>query len=122
MAASYLKEAWLRYRDWLEKTAPDVHELLLPPASRATLRLVESNIGQMLPYDVAELWSINNGQRGETPGVAAGFVFLSAEAAIEQWRKWADLRYQLRASQQAALVLPGQLSEAPEACSTYGVG
>lgn len=85
-------KAWGRYQEWLRRQHPTLLDMLRPPASDASLRALEETLGRPLPSELVALWKLNDGQRGEQPGVVAGFQFLPVEAALTEWRKWAELR------------------------------
>jgi cell wall assembly regulator SMI1 len=84
---------WTAFVDWARSEAPGLVGMLRPPAAAAAVDSIEAAIGKPLPEPVKAMWKACGGQEDpDGAGIAAGFVLLSPEAALAEWRKWDDLR------------------------------
>ena len=82
-----------RIMNWAKAELPLLCESMRPPASAAEIEALEQLIGQRLPDDVRELYSLADGQTpfvfGQTPDYPGFFLahpFNPIERVMRDWR------------------------------------
>lgn len=91
LSSSPTADAWSRIERVLAAQMPALHEALAPPASDTDLDALARQTGLDLVETLAPLYAHHDGQTIPVPGLFAGFHFLSAREAADEWGRWSEM-------------------------------
>jgi cell wall assembly regulator SMI1 len=79
---------WTCFETALKTKAPELLAALNPPASEASLNLLQDRLKCTLPADVLTCLRCHDGQQADTQPLFGPWAFLSCESIFDAWSFW----------------------------------
>ena len=91
MENNIIEKQWTNFKNRLKIQNQPLLADLNPPATDATISLIEEKIGIKLPMDFIHCLKVHDGQKGKQEGLFSGLEFLSSTRILAEWMVWQRL-------------------------------